>query len=548
MERTLRMRRLTFGPALLTLLISLAVASAADRVSTTHLSKSATRYLSALRRTLHISMPGHNISVASGMPTVLSPMRRNELVLVVPPSHVITVQKALGSGGGVWLNKCALKLPRTLPRHFVLAMYVLHERYLGRANSLLRLWLESLPALDNATVFWTDAELEELEEERAIKLSRSWRTQLRSEYEMMVRVLLDDGCAQMADDLEDAGLPRLEMKHYLWAATVVSRHACHFADDFPVLLPLALRFHPQAAADVAEWGNETDPGASLYVGSEASLRPGDELTVWSEAASNAELLVHGGYVWDDLAAARVQLRLSAGVMVPSGDDGPTEERRRELLDNVNWTQQMDFELTRSAALNPDMLAWLRLVLASPQELARARSVDQFRSPMSTTTEQRALNALLVTLESTLGRYEYSAEEDEQLLVSAARDDAANRHRFSHRKVLAITYRLLCKRVLQHTRELTAQYLDGLRHGAKHRTAQGEADENSQHVVAGVTATGEVASPLFRESLLHDEDPPSPSSAMPPAPLPGTLKNGTSTGPKARKKKKKKKKKKGPGQQ
>ena len=27
--------------------------------------------------------------------------------------------------------------------------------------------------------------------------------------------------------------------------------------------------------------------------------------------------------------------------------------RRELLDNVNWTQQMDFELTRSAALNPD---------------------------------------------------------------------------------------------------------------------------------------------------------------------------------------------------
>lgn len=476
------------GMRVFLLMIGLAAASE----STQQLSKSATRYLSALRRKLGISMPGHNISLTTGVPTVLTPMQRNALVLVVPPSHVITVSKALGSGGGTWINSCALKLPRTLPRHFVLAMYVLHERYLGRADSLMRLWLENLPAIDTATVFWTDSELNELEEERAIRLGRSRRASLSSEYETMVRVLLDDGCSPMADDLEDAGLKRFELDHYLWAATIVSRHAYHFADDFPVLLPLALRFHPHGAVDLAEWGDESNPGASLYVGSEVPLHPGEELTVWSGEADNAHLLVNGGYVWETLATARVQMRLSAGVMSQWADDGPTEAMRREWLSGANWTQQMDFELAGEGDLNPDMLTWLRMVLASPLEVRRSKVVEDFRSPLSLGTEQRVFTALRAALEKTLGRYEYSIEEDEQLLESATRGSAPKPDGLAPRRVLAVTYRLLCKRVIQRTIELAArQYPDG--RTSRRLVVEDGPSNDHQTFSASVTTAGEVAS-------------------------------------------------------
>ena len=476
---------------------------AAASESTLQLSKSATRYLSALRRKLGISMPGHNISLTTGVPTVLTPMQRNALVLVVPPSHVITVSKALGSGGGTWINSCALKLPRTLPRHFVLAMYVLHERYLGRADSLMRLWLENLPVIDTATVFWTDSELNELEEERAIRLGRTRRASLSSEYKTMVRVLLDDGCSPMADDLEDAGLKRFELEHYLWAATIVSRHACHFADDFPVLLPLALRFHPHGAVDLAEWGDESNPGASLYVGSEVSLHPGEELTVWSGEADNAQLLVNGGYVWDTLATACVQMRLSAGVMTQRTDDGPTEVMRREWLGGANWTQQMDFELAGEGDLNPDMLTWLRMVLASPQELRRALVVEDFRSPLSQGTEQRVFTALRAALEKALSGYEYSIEEDEQLLGSATRGSAPKPDGLTPRRGLAVTYRLLCKRVIQRTIELAArQSPDG--RTSKRLVAEDGPSNDHQIFSASVTAAGVKQSPLPTSDI---SDPP-----------------------------------------
>lgn len=454
-----------------------------------------------MRKKLGISLPRHNFSVASGTPTVLHAMLPNQLVLVLPPSHVVTVQKALGSGGGAWINKCALKLPRTLPRRFVLAMYVLHERYLGPSRGLMRLWLESLPPLENATVFWTDAELEALEEERAIKRSRSRREELHSEYDSMVRILLDDGCSSMAEDLEDIGV-QLERHDYVWATTVVSRHAWHLAPDFPVLVPLSIRFHLRAAADVAEWGSETEPGASLYVGSEAALRPGDELTAFSETSDNLELLLDAGYLWHELGSSRVQLRLSATaagaslgvVAVGAGaHEGAAEAKRRAWLAGANWTDRMDFELSGDGHLNLEMMAWLRLVLATSAEVASARSLDDFRAPLSAATDDRAYNALLVTLESTLGRYDFSVEEDEALLRAIAKEGVAARGGAAARHALAVSYRLLCKRVLLRTQALaTAQYRQSRRQLSDRPVGEANEEESEDSPVSVVvTATGDV---------------------------------------------------------
>ena len=493
-------------------------------------------YASALRRGLGIApSKGGNLSIVPSTHELRARERfpPRQLVMSLAPSHVLTVQEALGRSG--LINRCSRNLPRTLPRHFVLAVWVLLERYSGRSSGVWRLWLSSLPAPD-ATIFWSDEELAVLEDENAIRQTRIRRQKLQQEYETMLRPLIDE-CG-MEDELEldelvapavasggrsgdgrsggdhldggpaEAGLGQAD---YFWAASVVAAHAWHFASDFPVLVPLTLRYHPSATADVAEWGSETDPGAALYA-SEAGIRAGEPITVWSEDADNAYLLVHAGYVWEDLDAARPRLHLTAGQRGESevggtaagstaggtqasrvgvggaevggaeGDGGSerrgeleggetrsddprqTEVRRRELLAAANWTRAMDFELS-ATSLNPEMLTWLRLVLASPLEVRLARSHEDFgteaaaeRVAWSAERESGALNVLRASVERQLATYEFSIEEDEAILqAEQQRAAAAAAGAAPSRRVVAVRHRWLCKRVLERTRQLASEH-------------------------------------------------------------------------------------------
>ena len=169
-----------------------------------------------------------------------------ELVLVIPPKYVLTVQEALGSGAGSLINRNSRQLRRTLPRHFVMAMWVLYTKHVQkRKTDLWYLWLASLPRFDTCSVFWGETELRMLEEERALKRSRARQRSLAEEYEGMVRVLLDAGLE------EEAGEGVITLEEYYWAVTVVSACSLYFAEDFPVLVPLRLRAHPHGAAEVS---------------------------------------------------------------------------------------------------------------------------------------------------------------------------------------------------------------------------------------------------------------------------------------------------------
>ena len=86
------------------------------------------KYVAALRKELHISLPNANhTALERGLLRAAGsiPSNPRSLLLVVPPKYVLTVQKALGSV--TYINKCALQLPKTLPRHFVLAAWVLQD-------------------------------------------------------------------------------------------------------------------------------------------------------------------------------------------------------------------------------------------------------------------------------------------------------------------------------------------------------------------------------------------------------------------------------------
>jgi len=387
-------------------------------------------YRRSLAHNLGVGDAAGNLTIEADRLLACEALPPESLLLALAPKYVVTVQEALGSGSGRYLNKQALSLPRTLPRHFVLAMWVLHQKHVASVRSVWKDWLRAMRWVESATIFWSDDELEELEEERLIAKTRARRDLLRREYETMVEVLLE---GDLGDDVPDGAITEYE---YMWAVTVVSSSALHFADDFPVLTPLLPRFHPHAVSEVYEWGDETDPGAAIYIASSA-VSVGQEITIGA-SQWNDDLLLRAGYLWDDLEVAHIWIRFSGGDRPDGGSEG--EVTRRKLQAEANWSSPMDFALTASH-LPSQMLPWLRLALAPPETLMHA-SLRTFDEPQAVQAEGVVVRTLFNTLDRYLNGFEHSIEEDEAILTSPRRQQSV-----PERLRLAVTYRKLCKQVL-----------------------------------------------------------------------------------------------------
>ena len=496
------------------------------------------KYLTALRRELLLSPLSEDANHSAATPGILTAKQRvgtQSLLLVVPPRHVYTVSEALGIVG--YINKNSRSLPRTLPRHFVLAAFVLHQRYVAPRGSLVRLWLESLPPLD-ATCLWSDDELRLLDDRHATLRATSRREQLQEEYDSMMHVLLEEG--GMRDDVTDVRGEVDWREAYAWAVGVVTRYAWHFSSDFPVIVPLSLRFHPAATADIAEWGDEEDPGAALYVAADRTVQPGDEISAWAEDASTSDLLLHGGYVWDDASSATVKLALTAGGGGARGAAAPPalEAKREAMLAAANWTREMEFELG-TGALHEDMMAWLRLIFAAPNELELATSHVDFRlqdaggvagargalAGLSRAeryeTEAAAVRALLGTLDRELGAFEYSPEEDQLILEAhrrAERGQAAQTALLPRRAVIAVTYRRLVKRVLHRVR---ARAEGHLRSWTASRSASGPRAPADGRERVGIDPRGSASAAQATSAEAQPSEPPA-------SPMPGKRKRKKKT--------------------
>ncbi|KAL1514957.1 hypothetical protein AB1Y20_004033 [Prymnesium parvum] len=435
-------------------------------------------YQKLLRKELLLSLPGANLSIGAEGVYAQTDMPPRALALSIPSKYVLTVQEALGSGVGSYINKRSRELPRTIPRHFILAMWVLFEKHMvgPRSRGLWHAWIDTLPPLDNCTYFWSEAELELLEEERALKKTYARRRKLEEEFHSLVRVLLAGG---LQDELPDG--VQIALADYAWAIHVVTRYALHLAWDFPILVPLSFRLHPIAASELLEFGEQSDPSIALYVAPEG-VRKGAEFTVpYEDGAFNEDLLLHAGYVWDELAATRPRLMLSEGTRDLAL---PIERRRRRLRDAANWSSPMDFEQS-SDELNAEMLAWLRLSFANAAELdAIVAAREDCSAPLSpyghSDTEDQVVRALLATIDQQLSRYDHSVEEDEHILEHSRRTGK----KLSPRAEIAVTYRKLSKQVLQRTASMAREHFKAyqqrrLPHGVRKSGAIGR-QESADH--------------------------------------------------------------------
>ena len=445
-------------------------------------------YLKALRTRLRLSLDaefGGNHTAVPGRLHAMAAFKPRSLLFTLQPRYVYTVSDALGQV--THINKCSKHLPKTLPRHFVLSAFLLHQRYVAQENNIINLWLAALPPLD-ATCLWTDEQLEELDEPRIIRRSKARRAHLANDYKTLLLPLLDE-CGMREDVDTRWRKSKIDWaKEYAWAATVVEAYKWQFAEDFPVIVPIALRFHWRGNADIVEWGSEGDPGAAVYASEDSGgWRSGEEIRGWSESAMVPEdLILHSGRVWEDKGASRTMIALKAG-----GGDGEglpsfaygaeVEERRDELLSGGNWSRSMQFEVSDDGMkerdlLNEEMMGWLRLVFASEAEVKHATSHDDFIErkgigssalasllPMSERkeTESRAVSSLLKTLDTQLSKFEYSVEEDEAIIEAFQRPREPTTGReylaVNRRKHLAVTYRRLQKLLLMRTKEAARKY-------------------------------------------------------------------------------------------
>jgi len=154
------------------------------------------------------------------------------------------------------------------------------------------------------------------------------------------------------------------------------------------------------------------------------------------------------------------LRLTAGDAAGgSGDAGESSggevsaanSVRSALLAASNWTSPMDFSLAYDS-LPHDVFPWLRLMLSRQEELTSELTSSALEAPLSRRTEQAAVTALLASVDRSLAAFDHSIEEDQQILDSPRR-----RLSLAPRTALAVTYRLLCKRVLLRTKQMVEEH-------------------------------------------------------------------------------------------
>ena len=143
----------------------------------------------------------------------------------------------------------------------------------------------------------------------------------------------------------------------------------------------------------------------------------------------------------------------------------------------------------SVVLNVEMMTWLRLVLASPEEVMQASSHKHFSKGRSVSLEtaQKVHSALLAAINRELGRFDHALEEDDALLEAASRttkSESATKSPLSRRVILAIEHRRLAKLVLLQTQRASERLLAAWSPGTT-------SAPSSSSVLTAVDAWGEV---------------------------------------------------------
>ena len=461
-------------------------------------------------RNLTIGSGGHFITTAGGAaPTPLLQSSEDpyldgmHILYSLPRSSLLTEDEIRKGVVGYFINSPQFQKHlsdeniQAIPASFISALfflYHLHSAGTAHAEPLWQAWAAHNHATTrtatDALYRWTEEELDRLEEKRLADSARQLRSAADVQYDRLFLPL-----ARAFPRFFNWGEIRRE--DYLSAVGVAlcqSTPVDGIQSD--VLQPLPLRQYPslETADGAASFGSALSnlwleeveqelrmPDGSIRQRSMVNLvtrratplEAGAEL-ILSGRRRNDDLLLHCGYLWDDLRSASVPLRMrmAYGASQVKGEAA----LRAALLAKFNLNETSDFVLTHGS-IPPKLEVWSRIHLALDEEIRAAMEQGggrtAFEQPMSVQTKEQVYHHLLRSLTSMRSEYEHDVAEDEMLLGEGSSKVARKARRdpglLSVRAELAVRHRRLSKLVLEDAIERVS---NSLQSATREREAEG----------------------------------------------------------------------------
>jgi len=351
---------------------------------------------------------------------LLAPAEQGDVLVCVPASLAFSARSALADETlGPLIRAC----PSPLREDDALALLLLHERSRGDASSR-RLHLASLPSSYEGVLFWSQAELEELQASPLRALAARLQAQAADDFAELASLGLLPA---------DASLP-----DYCWAlATVHSRGM-----DLPVagdeglerlVVPFLDLANDERGLDTCHAYERSSGAVVLLAGRDGVA--GDEVCISYGGLDAATCLrLHGFLPPDADGSATVPVLAE----LPGGAEAYA--RKRLLLDEAGVREGMQHLLRAACPLPDSLLAALRALHLGAEEAGGEPSLLQ---RVSDENETAALRTLHAALEDMAGAYGTGALEDELLLRGgglAPRRQAALALRLAEKRVLAAALR------------------------------------------------------------------------------------------------------------
>ena len=354
----------------------------------------------------------------------------------------------------------------------------MHERARG-ADSPLAPHVAALPETYDATVFWTDAELEELRGSPLHTQTEALRAQTAADFQELHAALLSQQPALFPPAL--CGL-----EAYRWAlATIWSR-----AMDLPVgdgsmrlVVPWIDMHNNDSDMPVCHAHERSSNSVVALAGRDYAA--GEHVTInYGMESAAAALRLHGFMP----RGARVEVPLFAEM----SDGADLYDAKRRLLDRAGVQPGTPFTLTAEEPVPPLLLLALRAQRLTAPELAGVEGAGlKPGARVSIDNERAVLSALRDGVEAMTRAYPTASAADETLLADAA---------LSERRRAAVELRLGEKRVL----EAAAREL-ALRLKALDDEPAESAEDVARRAMGGAKAP-EAAAALaaYFETLLQEE--------------------------------------------
>jgi len=187
----------------------------------------------------------------------------------------------------------------------------------------------------------------------------------------------------------------------------------------------------------------------VKVGSELTLKASPKHPDM-ENRHNDQLLLEGGYMWNDLDSAAFPLQFKIDVDVQT-----KATVRKQLLKKMKFKGEFDWSVT-TKPVPEKLLIWSRIMLAADDELDLKSGdvsdlLEDMKRPLSLKTETEVISNLLSGMDKMNSQYDHSIEEDDYILEK--KEGLAIRAR------LAVQQRRLAKIVLQQQMQKLAERLE-----------------------------------------------------------------------------------------